>query len=201
MPVVNGDDKLLGIVSEGDLMRRPENNAKRRPSWWLAMLRQQDDLAGAYVKSHGQHARDVMTDKVATADEDTPVGEIAQLLERNRIQRVPITSEGRVVGIVSRANQFQGLVAAKDTELASPSADDRTIRKNLLRTLEREFGVTAHQVDIVVADGTAHLWGTFDSPQVRDAVRVAAEASPGIAVVENNINLMPKKVRAWMTSL
>src|SRR6266511_2682124 len=99
-PVVNENGKLLGIVSEGDLMRRPEAGTERRRSWWLQLLTTEQTLAAEFAKSHAQKIADVMTRKVVTARPDTSLAEIADLLVSNAIKRVPIVSGGKVVGIV-----------------------------------------------------------------------------------------------------
>jgi CBS domain-containing protein len=109
VPVIDEQGELLGIVSEGDLMRRAEAGTDRSRSWWLEYLTGKQVLAAEYVKSHSHKVTDVMTRSVITATPDTSLSEIATLLERNRIKRVPIVQNGKVVGIVSRANLLQAL--------------------------------------------------------------------------------------------
>jgi CBS domain-containing protein len=106
--VIGPQGELVGIVSEGDLMRRPEADTERRYSWWLAMLTSSEGSASEYIKSHSRKAVDVMTRRVVTATPDTPVGDIATLLEKHSIKRVPIIGDGKVVGIVSRAKSAPG---------------------------------------------------------------------------------------------
>jgi len=108
VPVVDGAQKVVGIVSEGDLLR-PEGMSPagtRRSSWMEAVVAGQ---AGTNEKGLGRTAGAVMTRNVITVDEDTPLNEIARLLERHRIKRVPVLSNGRIAGIVSRANLMRGL--------------------------------------------------------------------------------------------
>ena len=104
VPVVDGDDRVVGIVSEGDLMRRTEAETYRRPSWWLELVSDPASLARDYVKTHGRRASDVMTRQVVSVTEDTPVDKIASLLDSRRIKRVPVVREGKLVGVVSRAD-------------------------------------------------------------------------------------------------
>src|SRR5262245_38096561 len=106
-PVVDEKDELVGIVSEGDLMRRPEIGTTRRHSWWLELISSERSKAFEYVKSHSRKVSDVMTRDVITASPDTPLGDIAAIMERNRIKRVPIVEGSKIVGIVSRANILQ----------------------------------------------------------------------------------------------
>src|SRR3972149_2283575 len=111
VPVVDADGRPVGIVSEGDLMRRPETGGERHPSWWLALVAEAETQDREYVKSHGGRARDVMTRDLVTVTEEASLEEIATLLEKHRIKRVPVVREGKLVGIVSRANLLQGIVA------------------------------------------------------------------------------------------
>lgn len=113
VPVVNEAGGVIGIVSEGDLMRRPESGTERHPSWWLTFLADTQERAQEFVKSHGQYAKDVMSPKVITVTPETPMEDIAEILEKNRIKRVPVVQDGKLVGIVSRANLLQGLVARR----------------------------------------------------------------------------------------
>jgi CBS domain-containing protein len=111
MPVVAADGKLVGIISEGDLMRRAESGTERRRSWWLEMLTGREALAAQYIKEHSRKVSDVMTREVITVKPETPLNDIATLLERNGIKRVPVVKDGKVVGIVSRANLLQALAS------------------------------------------------------------------------------------------
>ena len=100
LPVVNKDGELVGIISEGDLMRRPELDTDYRRSWWLELFSDTDKsnetIASEYVKTHGRRVRDVMTREVITAKPGTSLREIADLLERNRIKRVPIVANREI---------------------------------------------------------------------------------------------------------
>ena len=137
VPVVGAKGEILGIVSEGDLINRPESETERRKPWWLDALASNEGLAADYVKSHSRNVADVMTRDVITASPETSVAEIAALLERNRIKRVPIVDNGRIVGIVSRANLLQGLASLKGK--APPATpDDSAIRERVMARLQSE---------------------------------------------------------------
>ena len=193
VPVVDGEDRLLGIVSEGDLMRRAESGTERRPSWWLHLFSSSQEHARDYVKSHGRHAQDVMTRSVVSVGEDAPLDEIAATLEKHRIKRVPVVTDGKVVGIVSRANLLHGLVATKPAP--ARSGDDATVRNAVLQAV-KDAGVRTSFVNVIVSDGITHLWGAVESKAEKDALCVATENTAGVQGVEDHVNILPTVVRA-----
>ena len=104
MPVVVDQDKVVGIVSEGDLMRRSENETERQRSWWIRAFAEPEARARDYIKTHGMCAKDIMSKKVISVSEDTSLADIAETLEKHHIKRVTVMRDGKLVGIVSRAN-------------------------------------------------------------------------------------------------
>src|SRR5512140_2000203 len=135
-PVVESDQRLVGIVSEGDLLHRVEAGTERHHSWWLKGFIGDDALAAEYVKSHGLKVSDVMTRRVVTAAPDTPLHEVASLLEKNAIKRVPILENGQLVGIVSRANLIQAVATARKLLDLPPS--DTTVREGIVSHLNTQ---------------------------------------------------------------
>jgi CBS domain-containing protein len=193
IPIVDKSQRVLGMVSEGDLMRRPESETERTPSWWLEAVFSPRDKAADYIKAHGSKAVDVMTRDVLTVDEDMPIRDVARLLEEHKIKRVPVVRDGKLVGIISRANLLHGLAASGSDELHPGAADDRTIRETLLRTLADEAGINTAMVNVIVTDGAVQLWGLVDSAREKKAARLAAESIAGVKSVENNLGQLP----AW----
>jgi CBS domain-containing protein len=192
VPVVDVENRLIGIVSEGDLLHRVEMGTDRRTgrrrSWWLDSVGSDEELARAYVKSHGRTAKDVMTSEVTSVSETTELADIANLLETKRIKRVPVVRDGKLVGIVSRANLVRALAAAGSRLSADTATDDRTIRQKLLAELQGQEWVHAWAADIIVRDGVVHIWVSDDRPEEeRQALRVAAENIPGVRGVEEHI--------------
>jgi CBS domain-containing protein len=192
VPVVDAEGHVLGIVSEGDLVRRVESGTeKKRGSWWLSLFAVPERLAGEYAKAHGQRASDVMTRDVVTVSDDTPLGEIAQVLEENHIKRVPVVHEDRLVGIVSRANLLHGLVAAhRHTPPPAVSANDSAIREQVMETLRNQPWSQIAFTNVTVENGIAHLWGMVDSRDQITASEVAAREVPGVKSVENHLNVI-----------
>ncbi len=194
VPVVDGDGRVLGIVSEGDLMRRAEAGTERRGSWWLALVAEPEGMARDYVKSHSERVADVMTKPAIVVAEDASVAEIAELLEKKKIKRVPVVSDGKLAGIVSRANLLQALVAAKGRPGAAPNVDDAAIRQAVLSELKGREWASIVALNVVVADGVVSLWGDIESENQRTALRVAAENVAGVKTVEDHLAIM----KPWM---
>ncbi|MBZ9898392.1 MULTISPECIES: CBS domain-containing protein [unclassified Mesorhizobium] len=176
---------LLGIVSEGDLIRRAEiGTAPQGRSWWLHLFTNNAVQAEDYVKSHSDHVIDVMTQQVATVVESTPVAEIATLLEHNRIKRVPVLRDGQVVGIVSRANLVRALVIARKGWRAPALHDDSSIRMEIVDALRSESWPSSS--DVIVNNGVVTLWGTYLSEQERKASIVLAENTAGVRAIDDH---------------
>jgi CBS domain-containing protein len=189
VPVVDDQGNLVGIISEGDLMHRSEAGTERQRSWWLLGWTGDETLAAEYVKAHARKVADVMTRKVITATPETPLQEIAALLEKNAIKRVPIVKDGQLVGIVSRANLIQA-VASTRKELEIPLSDT-TIRDKLLAHLTSQQWAHTSLLNVTVSGGVVNLWGITNSDAERMAIRVAAESAPGVCDVNDNLVTQP----------
>jgi len=193
VPVVDDSGKLAGIVSEGDLMHRAEIGTQRRHSWWLRVLTGDDALAAEYTKAHARTVADVMTRDVITASPDTPLHEIAALLERHSIKRVPIVKDSELVGIVSRANLLQALASShKDLDI---QLSDTTIRDRILAHLNNQPWAHTLLLNVTVNGGVVDLWGITGSDAERKAIRVAAESAPGVTAV--NDHLVRQSAQGW----
>jgi CBS domain-containing protein len=190
VPVVDRGNRVIGMVSEGDLLHRAETGTERRRSWWLDMMASTNKLAGDYVKSHSVKVTDVMTRDVISVTETTPVADIAVLLETNRIKRVPVVRDGKLVGIVSRANLVRAL-GMTINEPSSTEADDRTIRDKLLAELKAQRWAEVSPANVTVKDGVVHLWSSYLSEQEKRALVVAAENTPGVRRVEDHMRPVP----------
>jgi CBS domain-containing protein len=191
VPVVGPNGELLGIVSEGDLMRRVEAGTGRARPWWLSLFVGRETLAAEFIREHSRKVTDVMTRRVITAAPDTSLSKIANLLEKNAIKRVPIVEGGNLVGIVSRANLLQALASlTKQIEVAA-EANDSQIRDKLLTQLNAEPWTRTSLINAIVQDGTVELWGIVESASEKKAVRVAAEATPGVRAVNDNLIVRP----------
>jgi len=186
VPVVE-EGRLVGMVSESDLLRRRELGTERSggSGWWLRFIGA-DPSPGDYVKSHASRARDVMSWPIVTVAEETPLVEIVRLLEAHRIGRVPVLREGRVAGIVSRADIVRTLAEVAPEGLDGRAESDEAIRSRLLEELRRQPWWRATTSDVSVSRGIVHLWGALESRAERVAARVAAENVPGVLGVEDH---------------
>jgi len=194
VPVIDDEQKVLGIVSEGDLMRRLESDSEKRHSWWIENFFSESHDAEHYIKAHGRTASDVMTRSVVTISADMPLKEIAAILERNHIKRVPVTDNNQLVGIVSRANLLHGLTAGQISEQTG-STDDRSIREGLMHELSEEVGLVTGRINVTVHDGMVQLWGIVYSEKEKQAAELAATNMPGVRSVENFLGTIPP----WLT--
>lgn len=190
VPVIDAELHVVGMISEGDLLRRAEIGTERRRSWWLELLASNRELADAYVKSHAKTVRDVMTKEVVTASEHASLADIAELLETHHIKRVPVTRNGMLVGIISRANLVRALASAEESPPPTQSGD-RAIRDRLMTELKREKWADTSAGNIVVRDGVVHLWGYVLSESERRALCVAAENVPGVKAVHDHTGKPP----------
>jgi CBS domain-containing protein len=194
VPVVDRDGKLVGIVSEGDLLHRSETGTGRKRSWWLGLLADDRGRAADYIKEHSKRVADVMTTDVTTATPDTPLSEIAMLIEKNGIKRVPIVHERQIIGIVSRANLVQAF-ATSGTKLDIPETD-AAVRERVLSHLKAQPWVHTGLLNATVHGGVVDLWGMTESDIERKAIRVAAESIPGVRAVNDRMTV----AGAWLAA-
>lgn len=194
VPVVDADGRMIGIVSEADLMYRTEIATVPGKSWLQRLLADDAMRARDYIRSHAHRVADVMTKNVVTAEEATSLSDIAVLMQRHRVKRVPIVRDGKIVGIISRANLLQGLLARQPAPTENVAADE-TLRNSVTAELARQGWTSSRSTNVVAENGTIHLWGYVDNDTVRDAYRVAAENVRGVKRVENHMNVLPPEVR------
>jgi CBS domain-containing protein len=193
VPVVDAAGKLVGIVSEADLLHRSEIGTQRPTSWWLSMISGERALADEYIMANARSVKDVMTTDVQTAKPDTPLYEIADMFEEKHVKRIPIVNDASdLVGIVSRANVIQAVASARPKlEVSLP---DAIVREKLLAELKKQSWSHVHKLNATVANGTVDLWGFAQSEKERQAIRVAAESIPGVVAVNDHLMLEPASV-------
>lgn len=188
VPVVDTSGALVGIVSESDLMVHAaaigDVDAPHR-SWWKSLFVNNAALARDYAKTHGQTAEHVMSTHVLTIHTNEPVANVARVMGRYKIKRLPVLDEGRLVGIVTRADLLKILAGSAPSRAGAPSDD--AILDALLATLHEQPWTRLSAKNIQVQDGVVHLAGSVKSEEERQAIQVAAESISGVTVVENQL--------------
>jgi len=198
LPAMDDKDRVIGIVSEGDLARRVELGTDVAHSWWLRAFA--EDAAQDYLKTHGASVREVMTSPVVSVRKTTPLQEVASLLEKRRIKRVPVLEAGRLVGIVSRADLVRRL-ATLPVRPAARASGDRALRRQILKEMQRKAGLDLAYVNVMVERGVVHLWGGVRSQLEHKALAAAAHVVPGVRKVENHTMVIPPRVLAGLGSV
>ena len=185
LPVVDASGKLVGIVSEGDFIRRSEIGTQRKRGRFLKFILGPSAAAEDFVHGHGTKVSEIMTPQPVTITEDTPLEEIVRRMENSNVKRLPVTRGDRIVGIVTRANLLQA-VASLARQVADPTADDDHIRSRIVDTLAKQdwcpFGL-----NVIVRDGIVHLSGVITEESSRQAAVVAAENVTGVTKVHDHL--------------
>jgi CBS domain-containing protein len=186
LPVVDNTGALVGILTEGDLLRRAELGTQKRRPRWIEFLIGPGRLASEYVSASGRKVHEVMTTPVHSVTEDTPLADVVKIMESRQVKRLPVVRDGQLVGIVSRANLLRALVSiARDTKPANVT--DASIRQHLLAELAKQSWAPVALVDVIVKNGVVHLWGTLTEERQRQGIRVVAENTPGVIRVEDHL--------------
>jgi CBS-domain-containing membrane protein len=179
LPVVDDDRRVIGVLSEADLIHREKIGTEKHRAWWLEAIMPASVLALDYAKSHGRKVSELMSENVISAAEDTPLSEIASLLEKHRIKRIPILKDGKLIGIVSRSNLIQALASAPP-KVEGDQVADRGIRAAILARLAEQSWTGFGERNVVVTNGVVHLWGLVSSPEEYKALLAFAESVPGV---------------------
>src|SRR5215831_2850277 len=195
LPVVDGKAGLVGILTEGDLLRRGEIGTAGQRSRWLDLLTTSGRRASDYVRTHTRRVSEIMAADVVSVTEDAPLTEVVRLMERHRIKRVPVLRDGALIGIVSRADLLRALQRLLVSE-PKTAASDETIRRHVLGELA-QAPWAPHGLTVDVANGVVTLDGVILDEQKRTALRVAAENVPGVKAVVDHI-VWVERVTGWV---
>ncbi len=193
VPILDEDGAVTGLISEGDLMRRVEGSGSAPKSWWLSLFSWSESTARDFIKMRSHRAKDIMTRNVHVVAPDTPVADIARLLEEKRIKRVPVVENDRVVGIVSRGNLMQALASIPKVTL-DPSISNREKREVVMGALAQVPGLNPAHLNVVVEGDRVDVWGLADSDAVEKAASVALDNIDGLGEVSVNLGRIPNYV-------
>ena len=186
LPVIDEEGRLVGIVTEGDFLRRAETGTQRRRPRWLEFLLGPGRLAEEYTRAHGRKVHDIMTVDPVTVTEEEPLDAVVGLMEKRQIKRLPVMRGGEVVGIVSRANLVHALAGiAREAKPTSP--DDAAIRDRIVAELASQSWAPTSLINVIVKDGVAELWGSITDERERQALIVVAENTPGVKAVNDHL--------------
>lgn len=186
LPVLDREGRLVGMITEGDFLRRAETGTQRRRPRWLEYLVGPGWLADEYTRSHGRKVHEVMTADPISVGEDATLEDVVRLMEKRHVKRVPVVRGAEVVGIISRANLVHALAGiARETK--QPAASDQVIRDRIVAELAGQSWAPRALVNVTVQDGVVDLWGTITDERERPAIVVAAENAPGVKAVKDHL--------------
>ncbi len=188
-PVVDGGARVIGMVSEGDLIRRAELGTEKEWSGWREFLTAKRTLAHEFIRSHATRVGDIMTAPVWTVNEDATLAELAELFEKKNIRRAPVVREGKLAGIVTRADMVRALLRCWGDAHPPTHVDDAAIRQSILDHAASERWSDTAMLDVEVHDGAVDLYGVADSEDVARALQVLAESLPGVKSVQNRLQM------------
>lgn len=186
LPVVDHAGKPIGMLTEGDLLRRAETGTERTRPRWIAFIAGPSRLADEYVHSHSRRVRDLMSPQLVAVTPDMPLETVVSLMERHRIKHVPVVDGDRLAGMITRANLMQALLHFS-SGFSGPSPSDAGIRQRVLDELHGTPWGDKGYITVIVKDGVVHLHGIVTDASERDALRVAAENVPGVKAVMNRV--------------
>lgn len=186
VPVTTDDGKLVGIVSESDLLHRAEVGTERRRKWWFRAFADSKQMAQEFAKAHGREAQEVMSRYVVSVSKDAELRDVADILDHHRIKRVPVVETERLVGIISRGDLVRALSQAQITK-ATSKLDNAALHKVLHARIHAASWIDPAYFSVIVNDGVVRLWGFVDSVEQRNALRVLIEETDGVSSVEDNL--------------
>ena len=187
LPVIDKTGELVGMLSEGDLLRRAETGTQKGRLRFLEWLIDPGKLALEYTKTHGRLVSEVMTNDAWTVGEDASLAEAVALMERHGVKRLPVLRAGQVVGIVTRADLLRALVGFVSPTYEDTMATDVQIRSAIHTELQAQSWAPAAAIEVTVKDGVVTLGGTIFDDRQRQALRVIAENVTGSKSVVDNL--------------
>jgi CBS domain-containing protein len=187
LPVVDESEYLVGIVSEGDFLHRVELGTERKRSRWLSFLLGPSTLANEYVHSHSRKIKEIMTPDPVTVTESTSLDEVARLMERHQIKRLPVVRGKKVVGMITRKNLIQ-IMATRGHAIPPLTDDDQSIRSRILNEIAKQpWAVSSPLINLTVHNGIVELFGAVNDERTEKALIVLAENTKGVKAVKNGV--------------
>jgi CBS domain-containing protein len=188
VPVLSDDGKVVGMVSQSDLLHRAEVGTERKHKWWFRAFADSSELAREYAKAHGLKAHDVMSRYVISVHDDAELRDVADILDTRRIKRVPVMQEGRLVGIITRGDLVRALSQAQISKAAT-KIDNAALHKTLHNRIQSQSWINESYINLIVNDGVVELWGHVDTTDQRNALRALVEETDGVSRVEDKLSV------------
>ncbi|TJW09392.1 MAG: CBS domain-containing protein [Mesorhizobium sp.] len=186
LPVIRNDGTLVGIISEGDFLRRGELGTQRKRSRWLEFLVSPGRAADEYVHANGRRVEEVMSDEVVTVSGNASLAEVVELMARHHVKRIPVVDDGKVVGIITRSDLVRALLRIFPVS-GAPTVSDEKIRQNIAAELAAQKWAGTETINVTVDKGVAELSGAIFDERERQAAVVAAENVAGVKAVKDNL--------------
>jgi CBS domain-containing protein len=197
IPVVNEDGKMVGIVSQSDLLHRTEVGTERKHKWWFRIIADSQDMAREYAKAHGLRASDVMARYVISVRPDAELSDVADILDNNKIKRVPVVDGDKLVGLITRGDLVRALSLSHLAKSATPKkVENAALHKTLQQRIRAQpwLGADQDHINLTVSDGTVEIWGYIESVDQHKALRVLVEETEGVGkVIDKMMVGMPSR--------
>lgn len=187
LPVVNDQGRVIGMITEGDLMRRTETSTAPHAGWLAAFL-SPGHVAQDYVRSHGRKVDELIRGDVIAVTPDASLAEVVATMESRRVRRVPvIDGDGRLVGIIARTDLVSALLKLMPISAEAPAMADAQIRERFLKEVDAQQWTPRIGIDCKVQDGVVELHGLISDERVRAALCVIAENTPGARRIRDHM--------------
>jgi CBS domain-containing protein len=188
VPVLGDNGRIVGIVSQSDLLHRAELGTERRHKWWFKVFNDSDAAAREYAKAHGLRARDIMSRYVIVVNDDAELTDVADILERHGIKRVPVVHDGRLIGIISRGDLVRALSQVQISR-AETKIDNAALHKTLRDRIRSQLWLNDAYINVAVNDGVVELWGLVVSDDQHRALRALVEETDGVRRVDDRLSV------------
>ncbi len=197
LPVV-AEGRLVGILTASDLLHRVETGTEKKESWFATFFADPDEMARQYAKSHGLKVHEVMSRHVVSVREDASLGKVADVLETNKLKRVPVVRDGALVGIISRSD-LVGALSRISVGAPAEKSDDATLQRKIMEQIRKQSWLNSGYVNITVKDGVVEAWGVVPSNDQRNALQVLIEGTSGITRMDDHLRIgMPTTSAGWV---
>jgi CBS domain-containing protein len=188
VPVLTNNGKIIGMVSQSDLLHRAELGTERKHKWWFRTFADSNALAREYAKAHGLKAHDIMSRYVVSVRDDAELRDVADILDSHRIKRVPVVQEGRLVGIITRGDLVRALSQVQISK-AAKKIDNAALHKTLHDRIRTQPWINDSYINLTVNDGVVELWGFVVSIDQHNALRALVEETDGVRRVEDKLSV------------